>query len=94
MTPTSLYNYISLTTTGGFSQGGHLALHAAYQSSRVPVRAVFALGSFLAQSSAVFQSEEAGPLPPLFLSHGSEDAMVSPGWVTQTRDKLAGGSQS
>ena len=54
------------------------------------VRAVFALGSFLCRSSAVFQGEAAGPMPPLFLSHGSEDAMVRAAWVTHTRDKLAG----
>ena len=51
---------------------------------------MFALGSFLCRSSAVFQGEAAGPMPPLFLSHGSEDTMVRPAWVTHTRDKLAG----
>ena len=56
----------------------------------LPVRAVFALGSFLCRSSAVFQGEAAGSMPPLFLSHGSEDTMVRPAWVTLTRDKLAG----
>ena len=39
---------------GGFSQGGHIALHSVY-GHQCSVRAVFALGSFLCQDSNVYK---------------------------------------
>jgi len=76
---------------GGFSQGGHQSLHAAYSNNVGPVGAVFALGSFLCQESVVYTKlKSSSSHPPLFLSHGSEDSLVWPEWVGTTRDKLSG----
>merc|ERR1712129_225563 len=43
-------------TLGGFSMGGHLALHAAYRH-KVRVNRCFALSSFLIEKSAVYREE-------------------------------------
>lgn len=82
---------------GGFSQGGHMALHSVY-GHQCSVRAVFALGSFLCQDSNVYKqiknrsssSSSSPSLPPLFLSHGDQDCLVTPGWVVETRERFEG----
>ena len=79
---------------GGFSQGGHMALHSVY-GHQCPVRAVFALGSFLCQDSNVYKqiknrSSSSPSLPPLFLSHGDQDGLVRPGWVVETKERFEG----
>ena len=89
---------------GGFSQGGHMALHSVY-GHQCSVRAVFALGSFLCQDSNVYKqiknrsssSSSSSPssssslsLPPLFLSHGDQDGLVRPGWVVETKERYEG----
>ena len=79
---------------GGFSQGGHMALHSVY-GHQCSVRAVFALGSFLCQDSNVYKqiknrSSSSLSLPPLFLSHGDQDGLVRPGWVVETKERFEG----
>ena len=73
---------------GGFSMGGHLALHAAYRRD-VKVEKCFALSSYIIESSAVFehQGDRVG-CPPLFMAHGVEDKIVPLDWGRRTRDRL------
>ena len=78
----------SCIVLGGFSQGGHLALHAVYGQG-LAVGASFSLSSFLCNKSVVFNRD--GTLitsPPLFMSGGNMDQMVPPAWVETTRDRL------
>ena len=74
---------------GGFSQGGHLALHAVYGQG-LKVGAAFSLSSFLCEKSVVFNREETATNvgPPLFMSSGELDKMVPVGWVEATRVRL------
>ena len=86
------YSVLNIFSLGGFSQGGHLSLHAVY-SHKCQVGGVFGIGSFLSRNSSVFDNipnQSSSDLPPLFLSHGSEDDMVQPAWVEATRDKFIG----
>jgi len=92
---------------GGFSQGGHMSLHLGYrdlakqteltQSSTgiaQPLAGVFALSSFLAEGSAVYDavknsSNNSSTIPPpLFMAHGRSDSLVSFSWGKSTFDKL------
>ena len=87
-----MYSVLKIFFSGGFSQGGHLSLHAVY-SHKCQVGGVFGIGSFLSGHSSVFDkipNQSSSDLPPLFLSHGSEDDMVQPAWVEATRDKFRG----
>jgi len=83
----------SRIVVGGFSQGGHMALHLGYRDFlSEPVAGVFALSAFLAQGSAVYDAAKmkagvdgggkvtAGGLPPLFMAHGTSDALVLHSW--------------
>ena len=73
---------------GGFSQGGHLALHTVYGQG-VEMGAAFSLSAFLCDKSVVFHKDkELASYPPLFMSGGDLDQMVPPAWVSSTRDRL------
>ena len=74
---------------GGFSQGGHLALHAVFAQG-VEVGAAFSVSAFLCDKTAVFSQSEVGRdvTPPLFMSCGGLDQMVPHTWVENTRDRL------
>ena len=67
-----------------------MSLQAVF-GHRLVVAACFALSSFLCSQSSVFQalSSEQTSRTPLFLSTGSEDTMVDPGWVETTRSRLS-----
>lgn len=78
-------------TVGGFSMGGHLALHAVYRRN-LQVERAFALSSFLIENSAVFGKEESWVgSPPLYMAHGDEDKVVPLNWARETKDKLEQG---
>ena len=66
-------------------------MHAVFSRIR-QVAAVFALGSFLASNSQVYDNirSNSAPLPPVYLSHGAEDTLVTPEWMVSTRDVLTG----
>ena len=72
---------------GGFSQGGHLALHVVY-GQKLRLGATFSLSSFLCNNSTVFENQRLDESPPLFASCGSEDSMVSSKWVQSTVERL------
>ena len=48
-----MYSVLKIFSSGGFSQGGHLSLHAVY-SHKCQVGGVFGIGSFLSGHSSVF----------------------------------------
>jgi len=78
---------------GGFSQGGHVALHTAYHGGENNqdveiISKVFALSSFLSNRSQVFKAPRNVSIP-LFLSTGTNDGMVAQPWVDKTRLRLA-----
>ena len=79
----------SKVIVGGFSQGGHLSLHLVYGQG-MKVGAVFCLSSFLCENSSIYEKQNSlCPChPPLFMSCGEADQMVSTKWVMMTRDKL------
>lgn len=77
----------SRVALGGFSQGGHMALHAVYGQG-VQVAACFALSSFLCSSTAVTEHLRS-PSTPLLLSTGTADGLVEEGWVGSTAARLA-----
>ena len=73
-----------------------MSLQAVYGGHPVEVAACFALSSFLCSHSQVYQAlqdsqEDRRRLPGLFLSSGSEDSLVAPAWVEDTRQRLAQG---
>ena len=68
-----------------------MTLQAVYGGHSVQVAACFALSSFLCSHSQVYQAlsrQEDRPRPALFLSCGSEDSLVMPAWVEDTRHRL------
>ena len=76
---------------GGFSQGGGMALYSAFHSEHI-VGGAFALSSFLADDSSVYQklAEDASLRMrfPVVMCHGDEDNMVRVGYGEQTCKKL------
>ena len=71
-----------------------MSLQAVYGGHPVEVAACFALSSFLCSQSQVYQAlrrqeDSQRQRPALFLSCGSQDELVAPAWVEDTRDKLA-----
>ena len=71
---------------GGFSQGGHMALHCVYGQG-LEVGCCFALSSFLCRDTVIME-EVHRQTTPLFLSTGDADSMVEPDWVDVTRKVL------
>ena len=73
-----------------------MSLQAVYGGHPVEVAACFALSSFLCSHSQVYQAlhnpqKDRRRLPGLFLSSGTEDSLVAPAWVEDTRQRLAQG---
>merc|ERR1719412_224222 len=62
-------------TIGGFSMGGHLALHSVYRG-QLDVSKCFAISSFLINESELYKLNHF-PLVPLFLAHGDQDKNVN-----------------
>lgn len=83
----SSYDHIIL---GGFSMGGGLALCAFRKELSPKLRAVFTIGSFLVNKSAVLQGDgiAAHAQIPLLMMHGSSDSLISPAWGKQTATNL------
>jgi len=85
----------SRIVVGGFSQGGHMALQIGYRDIlKEPVAGVFALSTFLAEGSAVYEAvrnkkKEGTELPPLFMAHGTSDWMVSLSWSKRSFELLS-----
>lgn len=84
----------SLLFLGGFSMGGALSLHTAYNINR-DVAGVFGLSSFLNNDSVVydtlkkFRAEQPNdPLPNLLMFHGERDSLVPSAWGKTTFDRL------
>ena len=75
-------------TLGGFSMGGHLALHAVYRAN-IRVNKCFCLSSWLINKSAVYDGRMSDSPPPLYMVHGEQDRIVPLDWATTTRDRLA-----
>jgi len=74
---------------GGFSQGGHMALQLCYRFLPTKVAGVFALSSFLANESRVYDRvTELPTASPLFMGHGKHDSLVPFSWGKNTFDKL------
>jgi phospholipase/carboxylesterase len=69
----------------GFSQGGCLALHCAAGSA---VDCVVCLSSFLPDDSGVREALGVSGGPPVFMGHGSSDAMVPAAWGAATCEWL------
>jgi len=86
----------SRIVVGGFSQGGHMAMHLGLRGFLAePPAGVFALSSFLAEGSAVYEAvriaEGEGRLeemPPLFMAHGKADWLVSVSWAQRSFELL------
>lgn len=68
--------------------GGCLALNVGYRF--VPgLAGVFALSSFLNDTSGVYETlRSSPPLPPLFMCHGNKDTLVPIKWGKHTFDNL------
>ena len=73
-------------TIGGFSMGGHLALHSVYRG-QLDVSKCFAISSFLINESELYKLKHF-PLVPLFLAHGDQDNIVPPSWAQTCHKKF------
>ena len=71
---------------GGFSQGGHMALHWVYGQGE-EVGACFALSSFLCEGTKVLEDVKRVNIP-LFMSSGTKDTLVDESWTRSTKDRL------
>ena len=78
---------ISDITVGGFSMGGHVALHSVFRK-QLAVNKCFALSSFLIHKSAVYDSINRGSNVLLYLAHGDSDALVSHKWAQNVAEKM------
>mmetsp|Transcript_22667 Transcript_22667/g.40095 ORF Transcript_22667/g.40095 Transcript_22667/m.40095 type:complete len:235 (-) Transcript_22667:241-945(-) len=78
---------------GGFSQGGHMALHLAEQkgkSEKNTYAGCFVMSSYLHKSSILYNREQGGISneTPLLMTHGSADSLISPKWGINTAERL------
>ena len=78
---------ISDITIGGFSMGGHVALHSVYRK-HLEVNKCFALSSFLIHKSAVNDSSNTDSNVPLYLAHGDCDPLVPHKWAHNCEEKM------
>ena len=78
---------ISDITIGGFSMGGHVALHSVYRK-HLKVNKCFALSSFLIHKSAVYDSSNMNSNVPLYLAHGDCDTLVPHKWAHKCEEKM------
>ena len=79
---------ISDITIGGFSMGGHVALHSVYRM-KLKVNKCFALSSFLIHKSAVYDSSNRNSINvPLYLAHGDSDALVPHKWAQHCAEQM------
>ena len=78
---------ISDITIGGFSMGGHVALHSVYRK-QLEVNKCFALSSFLIHKSAVYDTSNMNSNVPLYLAHGDCDTLVPHKWAQICEEKL------
>lgn len=74
---------------GGFSMGGGMALHIGYRYLR-DLAGVFAMSSFLSETSLVYKELKTnpGPTPLLYQSHGTLDDLVPYSWGQETNRVL------
>lgn len=73
----------------GFSQGGAIALHTGLRF-RQPLAGILALSTYLPlQDSADDEFSQANRNIPIFLAHGSQDAVIPLALSEQTRQFLA-----
>ncbi|EWM29812.1 lysophospholipase-like 1 [Nannochloropsis gaditana] len=77
---------------GGFSMGGGMALATLARETKV-LAGIFAIGSFLASDSAVYQSPQQRTMPRILLAHGQSDAVVPYAWGEATARRLYACSQ-
>lgn len=79
---------------GGFSMGGHTALHAVYRRG-LEVEGCVALSCFLVGQSEVYRTledhEPGTPRPPLLQGHGLGDVVVPAVWARETHGGLEDG---
>jgi len=63
---------------GGFSMGGGLALHFLHRPISPKIKGIFSLGSFLVDSSSLFQepSHRLALHIPVLMMHGKADSMI------------------
>ena len=80
---------ISKVILGGFSMGGHVAIHSVFRNN-VQVDKCFAMSSFLINQSEVYKSLSNNNLCqiPLFIAHGDCDKIVPYQWAQTTHRKL------
>ncbi len=75
---------------GGFSQGGAIALHCAFDAP-VPLHGIVALSTYLLcenGSSGLPAGLDAASAPPVFMAHGTYDPTVPPELAERGRDAL------
>ncbi len=72
----------------GFSQGGAMALHVALREPR-PLAGVLALSAFLPRAAALASEKSAANARlPVFMAHGTDDAVVGLHLAEESRDRL------
>jgi len=74
-------------TLGGFSMGGHLALHACYRHHLLFDKCA-CLSGYAVNSSSIYSSVLGDKCIPLFMAHGVEDDIVPLSWAEMTKAKL------
>ena len=68
----------------GFSQGGVIALHAGLRSKH-KIGGIIALSSWLAHPEGLVQtSHKLNLATPIFLAHGTDDAMIPLSWARES----------
>ena len=80
---------VSHITLGGFSMGGHLALHSVYREE-LHVSKCFALSSFVIHKSALYKNNytSTNSKVPLYLAHGDSDSIVPQIWAQSCAEKM------
>lgn len=70
---------LSDVSIGGFSMGGHLAIHSVYRNE-LKINKCFAISSYLINKSLVYNSDMKNKDVPLLLCHGNLDQVVPKEW--------------
>ena len=78
------------TVVGGFSMGGHTAIHSVFRNG-INAKGCFALSSYLINQSAVYKSietKDSSDQVPLYLAHGDSDRIVPMEWAKILHNKF------
>lgn len=87
------YTVIPILISGGFDQGGCLALHAGI-AVNAKLAGIFEIGGFLHHDSMVYEKlngngkESNAALPKVFMTHCEDDKVIPVSWIREMHDKL------